>query len=169
MKKKRDNVISINNKYTINEKKRKKRDQKIKKFAKFRTLIIFACCMIALVYVFSKKNEQEQIYDEKVASNEQLKEELASLQEEEAELKQNIESLSDPEYLAKIAREEYFLSGEGETVFIVPEENASDTTDDAEETTTSETQDAADGSETEGSENATEGSTGGEVQPSESP
>lgn len=139
MNKRRDNVIHINNKYSVNENKKRKRDAKINKITKYRSLIIFSICMISILYVFSKKQDQEEIYDEKVATNEELNAELAELKETEAELQQSIESLSDPEYLAKIAREEYFLTGEGETVFIVPEENAANSESDSDEATSSET------------------------------
>lgn len=171
MTKKRSNVITINSKYVINENKRRKRDAKINKIARYRTLLIFSICMISLLYVFSNKKDQEEIYEEKVAMNQQLEEEVAELKETEAELQQSIEKLSDPEYLAKVARDEYYLSGEGEIVFLVPDENDSEQ-DVSSEAATSETSDSETTSEDSNDtqeETVTEGSETEQEQSSESP
>ena len=60
-------------------------------------------------------NNLKQIND---ISNEKksLKEEKISLKEKQATLIADIEKLSDPEYIAKYAREKYFYSKNGEII-----------------------------------------------------
>ena len=60
-------------------------------------------------------NNLKQIND---ISNEKksLKEEKISLKEKQATLMADIEKLSDPEYIAKYAREKYFYSKNGEII-----------------------------------------------------
>ena len=43
------------------------------------------------------------------------------MQKEEEQLKEEIVKLNDDEYIAKLARKEYFLSDDGEIIFNLPE------------------------------------------------
>ena len=53
-----------------------------------------------------------------------LEQELQALQEEKAELEAEKERLNDPEYVEKIAREEYGMAKKDEKVYrVVPKEN----------------------------------------------
>lgn len=47
--------------------------------------------------------------------------ELKKLKEDHRQMNQEIINLQDDEYLSRVARKEYFLSKEGEIIFILPE------------------------------------------------
>ena len=60
------------------------------------------------------------------AKEEQLllaQKEYEQLLKEEMLLEEEIVRLNDDEYIAKLARKEYFLSNEGEIIFVLPESN----------------------------------------------
>ena len=50
-----------------------------------------------------------------------LEAKLSELQKKETKLKEEIIKLNDDEYIAKLARKEYFLSDDGEVIFNLPE------------------------------------------------
>ena len=77
------------------------------------TSSIFISIISTLSYTLI--NNLKQIND---ISNEKksLKEEKISLKEKQATLIADIEKLSDPEYIAKYAREKYFYSKNGEII-----------------------------------------------------
>ena len=52
---------------------------------------------------------------------EQIEAELDSLKQDEVLLKEEIVKLNDDEYIAKLARKEYFLSKDNEIIFTLPE------------------------------------------------
>ncbi|WP_100400551.1 FtsB family cell division protein [Bacillus sp. FJAT-44742] len=52
--------------------------------------------------------------------------EIKELQAEEIELKQEIENYNDIDYIAEIARRDYYLTKPGETLFKVPAQQQSD-------------------------------------------
>ena len=52
---------------------------------------------------------------------EQLEKELVALKKEEVLLKEEIVKLNDDDYIAKLARKEYFLSDDNEIIFTLPE------------------------------------------------
>ncbi|MCE7791264.1 septum formation initiator family protein [Salipaludibacillus sp. CUR1] len=56
----------------------------------------------------------------------QMEEELQLMEREEESLKQEIEWLHDPEYIAELARRDFFLTKEGETLFQLPRSSTSD-------------------------------------------
>ena len=50
-----------------------------------------------------------------------LEEQILALQEEEKVLKNDIQKLEDPSYVARYAREKYLYSKEGEYIIRIPE------------------------------------------------
>lgn len=50
----------------------------------------------------------------------QMEEKLAKLEKEQLILENEIAKLNDDEYIAKLARSEYFLSDKGEIIFNIP-------------------------------------------------
>ena len=53
----------------------------------------------------------------------QLDQELAELKKQQQILKEDIIKLNDDDYIAKLARKEYFFSENNEVIFKIPEEN----------------------------------------------
>jgi cell division protein DivIC len=66
---------------------------------------------------------QSSTLDKKVAQKRQLEQEMTQLKKQQQMLKEDIVKLNDDEYLAKLARKEYFFSETGEIIFNIPEEN----------------------------------------------
>lgn len=66
---------------------------------------------------------QRTIYSEKKQQYEQLSDELVNLKEQEKNLVEEINLLSDDEYILDIARTNYFLSKKGELIFQIEDEN----------------------------------------------
>ncbi len=60
-----------------------------------------------------------EIYD-KYQEKRDLKKELVSLKEKEAELKVDASKLQDPDYIARYAREKYSYSKDGEIILRIP-------------------------------------------------
>lgn len=73
-----------------------------------------------LVYAYSQQVSLLHAKEkEKIALN---KKSLAVAQDQK-ELKSTITKLHDDDYIAKLARSEYFLSEKGEIIFNIPDEN----------------------------------------------
>ncbi|TWT06227.1 septum formation initiator family protein [Planomicrobium sp. CPCC 101079] len=113
-------VTSIRNDY-VRSVERQEQRQKAHKVRLFRRLSVFGLLVVLTsIWIGSTLHAQSQTLSEK----EQLhKEALVTLQEVEQEqekLKEQIVLLNDDEYLAKLARKEYFLSEDGEIIFTVP-------------------------------------------------
>lgn len=99
--------------------KRKERKKRV-----LRRLVVFGLfailvCGSGISILISQSKEisakQEQLL--------QAQEEYEQLLQEEITLEEEIVRLNDDEYIAKLARKEYFLSDEGEIIFVLPESN----------------------------------------------
>lgn len=100
-------------------KKRKRRNSKKTK----RRMVIFApiAAVMIIYFVMSSTNYIINI----IALNQQQKElemELATLKENELDLKNEIEKLKDPDYIARFARENYLYSKNGEYIIKLEKE-----------------------------------------------
>lgn len=126
MKNDKKSVTHLNNKYT--EKKNKEaRQEKNKKTAFKRRMtlilaigtfvIIMAAAPLVRNFVQARSLEEERV----TAS-----EDLEKLQKDQKELKYYTGLLEDEEYVAKLARNEYLVTEEGEIVFTLPEDDQPD-------------------------------------------
>lgn len=96
----------------------------------FRRLIVFFVFASLISYfMISTLISQASSLDEIKAEQKQLKEELNTLVKTETILKEEIVKLNDDEYIAKLARKDYFLSEEGEVIFNIPQEKKEKTTE----------------------------------------
>ena len=95
---------------------KKKVKKKAKRLATFGIVSIFLIVIISvtLLGVFSEIINKYQERDDLLTK-------LTLLEEKEKELKNNVEKLQDPEYLARYAREKYFYSKDGELIIRIPE------------------------------------------------
>lgn len=93
-----------------------KKRHKYTKKTKGRMFIIFLffiSIISTLGYtLFSNLKQINDIYNEKKS----LEKEKEDLKDEQATLAADIEKLSDPEYIARYAREKYFYSKDGEII-----------------------------------------------------
>lgn len=102
------------------ERKKRKKQRLIRRFVLFSIIVMLGIGSLS-VYHFN----QRQLHAEKTEQYEQMEEELAALQNEEKNLKEEIMLLEDEEYVLDIARTNYFFSKEGETIFKIPDEEPS--------------------------------------------
>lgn len=89
----------------------------------FRRLTLFFLFAFVMGFIMiSTLISQSSTLNEKTAEKKKLQVKIASLQEREKELNDQIVKLNDEDYLAKLARKDLFLSEKGEIIFNIPEE-----------------------------------------------
>ncbi|MET1014259.1 MAG: septum formation initiator family protein [Paenisporosarcina sp.] len=120
------NVASINKDYVRSVERQEER-QKAHKVRLFRRLGLFALLVVVVMSwltmtMFSQKSALAAKEQQKL----EAKQELVEILEEQEMLKSQIVKLNDDEYIAKLARKEYFLSEEGEIIFSIPEKEDTD-------------------------------------------
>lgn len=102
--------------------------KKKKKKASENRLVIFGTISIIVImffvyslfsYIIEVKNLNEE--------QKRLENDLLLLKKEESNLKNEIEKLKDPDYLARFARENYMYSKDGEYIIKVSEKDKEDT------------------------------------------
>ena len=108
--------------------------KKRKKKASGNRLIVFGTIsifiIVSFVYsLFSYIIEVKNLNAEQI----KLENDLLLLKEEEANLKNEIEKLKDPDYLARYARENYMYSKDGEYIIKVSEKEKDETLSNVEE------------------------------------
>ncbi|MFP7171844.1 septum formation initiator family protein [Terribacillus sp. 7520-G] len=125
MARKKRNVTKMESSYTrqydaYTERQRKKQKRL------FRRLILFAAFAVVLLGLMTGYHiHQRGVYAQKQTEYKEKQEELASLQDKEKDLKEEIELLNDKSYVLEIARTNYFYSKDGETIFKITEEEPS--------------------------------------------
>lgn len=119
-------VTRLNNKYAENKTLQAIRDYKRKKFVKRRTtaILIAGFLMVsALTYPLIRGFAQvEELEEERALAMQKLE----SLELHQEDLEYYIGLLEDEEYVAKLARSEYYLTQDNEIVFSFPEDRNPD-------------------------------------------
>lgn len=122
MDRKRGTIFKMQSKYMDQYQAQQERSRKRKKRLVQRLVIIgvivFVCASFLTVYHVN----QRTLYAEKAAEYETLQAEMKELKKEEKELLEEINLLTDDEYILDLARTNYFLSKEGELIFQVQEQ-----------------------------------------------
>ncbi|MBA9029284.1 MULTISPECIES: FtsB family cell division protein [Bacillaceae] len=81
------------------------------------------CAAILSVLAAIMLISQAEALEKKNMEMERVESKLAQLKKDEKQLKEEIIKLEDDEYIAKLARKEYFLSEKGEIIFNLPEKD----------------------------------------------
>ena len=84
-------------------------------------LAVFVSCFIIVAVTFSIGKYWVEIL-EKYQEKQDLEKELLALKEKEEELQVDANTLQNPEYMARYAREKYLYSKDGEYILQIPEE-----------------------------------------------
>ncbi|MEH7300943.1 MULTISPECIES: FtsB family cell division protein [Neobacillus] len=88
-----------------------------------RRLSIFIVLASLLSYfMISSTISQSAKLEAKIAQKKQLDHQLADLKKKQDILKEDIVKLNDDDYIAKLARKEYFFSEKNEIIFNIPED-----------------------------------------------
>lgn len=88
-----------------------------------RMLVFGVVALVILTMLISTYVSQNYKLAEKEQLKKEAQHELQLAKEKQEKLNMQIEKLNDDEYIAKLARKEYFLSEEGEIIFTIPEDN----------------------------------------------
>ena len=117
----KQNVTKLQTNYAL-----KKEESQIsiarRKKGLYRRLTVFFVFAVAVAYLMiSTMISQNSALANKTDEKAQLKKELVALKKDEVLLKEEIVKLNDDEYIAKLARKEYFLSDDNEIIFTLPE------------------------------------------------
>lgn len=133
MDKKKSSVTRMDNPYIQHKTLESIRDYKQKKKLKRRMQLIVAVGVLLILLVGSGLARNyfrlQQLEEQKVVAQE----ELESLDLRQEELAYYIDLLEDEEYVAKLARSEYYLTKDNEIVFSFPDDRNPDHTEVTEE------------------------------------
>lgn len=117
------NVTKIKNDYvrTLQQKEERRRAQKVRLR---RRLTVFAVIVLVSFGILGKVFlGQNKVLAMKEEEKEVLLAELAEKEEEHSMLTRQLEKLNDDDYIAKLARQEYFLSDKNEIIFSIPKKD----------------------------------------------
>lgn len=124
MKKAKSKVARIENRY-IKDTATMKKTRSRRRIALFRRLafmaIIFAVVGGLLTITYTK---QVLTLKEKKEKQVQVDKNMVAMKDEQDSLNEQIKKLHNDDYIAKLARSEYYLSKDGEIIFNIPEENS---------------------------------------------
>ncbi|MBC2361114.1 septum formation initiator family protein [Listeria welshimeri] len=124
MKKAKSKVARIENRY-IKDTATLKKTRNRRRIALFRRLafmaIIFVMVGGLLTITYTK---QVLSLNEKKEKQVQVDKKMVAMKDEEEALNDQIKKLHNDDYIAKLARSEYYLSKDGEIIFNIPEENS---------------------------------------------
>jgi len=114
-------ITSLETNYMKQQEVLMRRAAKRKKLL-IRRLSVFLILTVALSYlVISTFIFRTDVLEAKKKEEVKLKQTLAQLEKKQVSLENEIVKLNDDEYIAKLARSEYFLSEKGEIIFNIPE------------------------------------------------
>jgi len=116
------NIRKIENDYVRTADRQMEKLTKRKIGLRRRLTTFFIIASVVIVSLISTLYNQNQRLSEKEAEKEKMLAELQEMKEEQERLKLQIKKLEDDEYIAKLARKEYFLSDDGEIIFTIPKD-----------------------------------------------
>ena len=118
------NVAKLTNEYTHNKTLQALRERKHKRHMRRRITGILAvsCFFVSgfAINIWTNTQTISQMEKEKKEAQNELK----LVEKEQENLNNQIKKLEDEDYVAKVARSQYYLSEENEIIFSLPEDNA---------------------------------------------
>ncbi|KOS63060.1 septum formation initiator family protein [Lysinibacillus agricola] len=116
------NFTKLDNDYVRNTDKAINRKMQARK-RKMRRIVFFAIVPVGIIaFLFNILSHQNETLATKELKKDEANQHLSELNDERDSLNLKIKQLEDDEYIAKLLRKDYFLSEEGEIIFIIPEE-----------------------------------------------
>ncbi|MEG9298869.1 septum formation initiator family protein [Mangrovibacillus sp. Mu-81] len=117
----RKNVTPMENEYVRHQEHIHKSSSKRKKCLIRRLSLFFILVLAISGFLISTLISRAQMLEEKRTEKAQLEDKMEQLKDHQSALEEEIVKLNDDEYIAKLARRDYFLSDEGEIIFNIPE------------------------------------------------
>lgn len=101
----------------------KKRKWRLQQKKRLRRRFFFYACIASITFItiFSIYLKQGKAQERYLADKAELTIELEKVQQEQKQLKAELERLDDDEYIEKLARQQYLIGKEGEVIFSLPE------------------------------------------------
>ena len=118
------NVAKLTNEYTHNKTLQALRERKHKRHMRRRIagILAISCFFVSgfAINIWTNTQTISQMEHEKKEAQNELK----LVEKEQENLNNQIKKLEDEDYVAKVARSQYYLSEENEIIFSLPEDNA---------------------------------------------
>ncbi|RST71147.1 septum formation initiator family protein [Siminovitchia acidinfaciens] len=115
-------VTSLENKYMIEQEAFARSAARRRKLLIRRLSVFLVFAVVVCTLLISTVISRESVLKAKEAEKARAEEKLAKLEKRQLILENEIVKLNDDEYIAKLARSEYFLSDKGEIIFNIPKE-----------------------------------------------
>ncbi|WP_456272814.1 FtsB family cell division protein [Bacillus sp. AK031] len=115
------NITSMENAYVRQQELKKKISHHRKKRLFRRLTLLFILAVTISGFLVSTLISRASVLDQKEEEKARLEVKLEHLEKQQAILEEEIIKLNDDDYIAKLARRDYFLSDEGEIIFNIPE------------------------------------------------
>ena len=115
------NVTPMENEYVRQQENKHKASSKRKKRLVRRLSVFFVLAIAITGFMVSTLISRAQVLEDKKAEKVQLEKNIDALKEKQTALEEEIVKLNDDDYIAKLARRDYFLSDNGEIIFNIPE------------------------------------------------
>ncbi|MFC7687635.1 septum formation initiator family protein [Ureibacillus sp. GCM10028918] len=125
-KRQSNNVRTLENDYVRSTETHVQYSRKQKVRTRRRLTVFGLLATIVLVFLISTSLTQNKRLAEKQQQKEEVVAKLDEVKEQQDMLNLQIAKLEDDEYIAKLARKEYFLSDDGEIIFTIPEDEEKD-------------------------------------------
>lgn len=119
----KSNVKTLQNDYVRSSTKQTAIAKRRKVLLKRRLIAFFSVAIVIISILISSIFTQNDRLAKKQQEQQDVLAELEQVEEYHEQLKLQISQLQDDEYVAKLARKEYFLSDEGEIIFTIPKES----------------------------------------------
>ncbi|WP_025783715.1 septum formation initiator family protein [Sporosarcina sp. D27] len=114
-------VASIETEYVRSMQRKEDWRRKQKKRLKVKLLFFAMIVVVTFGGIASYNHQQKTLLASKQQEKQELVEQLAVKTSEREQLKKQLLKLDDEEYIAKLARKEYFVSNKDEIIFSLPE------------------------------------------------
>jgi cell division protein DivIC len=116
------NIAKLQTKYAIQQESMELSSAKKRKLLYRRLAAFLFIAGLTSFFMISTYMSQIAALEKKETEKKHLEKKLSGLERKQQILEEEIVKLNDDEYIAKLARKEYFLSEENEIIFNLPEE-----------------------------------------------
>ncbi|MGG3822627.1 septum formation initiator family protein [Geobacillus thermodenitrificans] len=116
------NVTKLQSSYVSEQEEKKRKALRRRRVVAVRLAFWASLFMVLASVLIYTLHLQVKAIDAKTAEKQELKDQLAELEQQEKQLKEEMKKLHDDDYIAELARKKYYLSKDGEIIFVLPEE-----------------------------------------------
>jgi cell division protein DivIC len=115
------NVTKLQSSYISAQEEKREKASRRRRIAVVRfTFFSVVLAALSSIFLYTLHSQSKDI-EAKLADKKQLEQQLDKLEKQQKHLKEEIKKLHDDEYIAELARKKYYLSKDGEIIFVVPE------------------------------------------------